>query len=241
MRNMGFVDIHSHILPGLDDGAESMTETLGMLRLASREGITHIIATPHYKAGRYPADAERLCAVLERVRRRAEEEEIPVALYAGNEIFYHSELEDRLDRGRLCTLNGTAYVLIEFSPLTEYVYLRNAAESLLGMGYLPVLAHVERCQCLYRDEECVAELRTLGCGIQVNTDSILCRNGWKTGIFVHRLLKNQLVDYLGTDAHNITDRRPVMAKCADLLHARYGSDYADRVLYGNAADNFGLR
>lgn len=231
---MGFVDMHSHVLPHLDDGAGNMETTLEMLRIAYREGITHIIATPHYKSGRFPADARRLQNTLHKVQLAAKEQKIPITLYAGNEIFYNSELEEKFQSGALCTMNGTQYVLVEFSPFEGYIYIRNAMEDILGMGYTPILAHVERYQCMGKDISCVEELRALGCEIQVNAGSVAGDNGLKMKSIVKKLLKAKLVDYIGTDAHNTAGRKPAMQKCAAYLYKKCERSYADALLYGNA-------
>ena len=231
---MGYVDIHSHILPHMDDGAKDMDDTVEMLRIAYHEGITHIIVTPHYKSGRFPADSERLHQKLQKVQQVAEEQNIPITLYAGNEIFYHSELEEKFQTGELCTLNNSSYVLIEFSPFDNYRYIRNAMEDVMGMGYIPILAHVERYQCMCKDSNSVVELKAMGCEIQVNAGSIVGDNGWRVRHFVHKLLKTGLVDFIGTDAHNTTGRKPAMQKCAACLYKKYDKAYADALLFENA-------
>lgn len=231
---MGYVDMHSHILPGLDDGAKNMDEAMQMLEIAYAEGITHIVATPHYKSGRFPADAEAEYKRLQQVQYMADERDISIFLYAGKEIFYHSELEEKFQSGRLSTMNGTKYVLIEFSPLENYIYMRNAMEDVLGLGYTPILAHVERYQCLCKDIKGVEELKALGCDIQVNASSVAGECGWRIKHFVHKLLKAGLVDYIGTDAHNTSGRKPAMQKCAAILYKKYEKNYVNALLYENA-------
>ncbi len=233
---MGYIDVHSHILPHMDDGARDMNETMKMLQIACEEGITHIIATPHYKSGRFPADSGRLWDTLLQVQKVAEEQNIPIRLYGGNEIYYHSELEEKLDTGALTTLNDTQYVLIEFSPLENYLYIRNAVEDILGMGYTPIVAHVERYQCMCKDTSCVAELKNMGCEMQVNAESVTGDAGWRIKSFVHKLLAKHLIDYIGTDAHNTSGRKPAMEKCAAILCRKYGKDLADALLFDNAAE-----
>lgn len=233
---MNYFDIHSHILPQMDDGAESMEEALKMLAIAFREGITHIIATPHYKSGRFSADSGKLQDALSQLQLAAREHDIPVTLYAGNEIYYNSELEGKLQSGALCTMNRTQYVLIEFSPFDGYIYIRNAVEDVLGMGYIPILAHVERYQCMCKDILCVEELKTMGCEIQVNAGSVTGDNGRKVKGFIKRLLKEELVDYIGTDSHNTGGRKPAMQKCAAYLYKKCERAYADALLYGNARE-----
>ena len=234
---MGYVDIHTHILPYLDDGSENMETTLEMLRIAQREGITHMIATPHYRAGYYRADSERLYESLFQVQQLAEANGILIELYAGNEIYYRKELDDKLYEGNLCTLNGTEYVLVEFPTAENFVYIRNAMDELFCMGYTPIIAHVERYQCLTKNVDNVRELKDMGCGIQVNAASVTGENGFKSKRFVHKLLKKQLVDYIGTDAHNTSGRKPAMKKCAKLLYKKYNHDYTDAVLFENAWKN----
>lgn len=231
---MGFVDIHSHILPGMDDGARDLEQSLQMLHMAWKEGISHIIATPHYKRGKFPAQRQTVLEQAERLREAARERGIPVHIYCGTEIFYHSELEERLDSRKLWTLNGSEYVLVEFLPLEEYFYIRNAVDNLLGMGYRPVLAHAERYQCFLKDTEKVEEIKGMGCRIQVNAGSVAGKSGHVAGRFVKGLIHKELVDYLGTDAHDLKKRRPAMNQCAAYLYKKCSREYADALLYGNA-------
>lgn len=231
---MGFVDIHSHILPGMDDGAGSLEESLKMLRIARAEGIADIIATPHYKSGRYRADSREISRAVEMLQKAAATEGIAVRIHPGTEIYYHSELEDKLTSGALHTLNHTDFLLTEFSPFDDYSYVRNGTEAILGMGYIPVLAHVERYQCLLQDAERVQELKDRGCYIQVNASSIAGEYGFAAKRFTRKLLKKQLIDFVGTDAHNTDKRRPAMKKCADILYRKCSREYADAVLFENA-------
>lgn len=218
--DMGYIDIHSHILPGVDDGAQDLAEALEMLRIAQGEGITDIILTPHYRSGRFKTDGRQMQKLLEELRRKAEAQKIAVRLYPGSEIYYHSELEEKLSTGEVSTMNGTEYLLVEFSPMDSYLYLRNAMEELLGMGYRPILAHAERYQCICSGTEYVKDLKKMGCDIQVNASSVIGEGGFRCKRFVHKILKEQLVDYIGTDAHGISGRKPEMKRCAEVLYKK---------------------
>lgn len=231
---MGFVDIHSHILPYMDDGAKNLEQSLQMLSMAWEEGISHMIATPHYKRGRYRAGRSEVLEQVKQLQEAAQEQNIPLRIYPGTEIFYHGDLEDRLDRGSLWTLNGTRYILVEFGPMEEYFYIRNAVDDILGMDYRPVLAHVERYRCFLKDAERVREISSMGCRVQVNAGSIVGQFGYSAGRFVRGLIQKGLVDYLGTDAHDLRKRRPAMKKCAAYLYEKYDREYADALLFGNA-------
>ena len=233
---MNYVDVHSHILPYMDDGSRDMEETLKMLRIAQSEGITDIIVTPHYKAGRFKGDSRQTAELIEEVYRMMDEEGIGINLYPGHEIFYRSELEDKLDSGELNTMNGSEYVLVEFSPMESFLYIRNAMEELFGIGYHPIIAHVERYECMPKHPEYVRELKKMGCQIQVNAASVTGEVGFGCKRFVHKLLKEGLVDYIGTDAHNADRRKSALKKCAQILYKKYDKDYADALLFGNAEE-----
>ena len=233
---MNYIDIHSHILPGMDDGAQDMGTALDMIRIAEREGISDIIVTPHYKSGHFRGDGRMMRKLMEELRDYMEEENILINLYPGNEIFYRSGLEEKLESGALSTMNGTEYVLVEFSPLESFLYIRNAVEELFSIGYTPIIAHIERYQCITKHPEYVKELKTMGCEIQVNASSVTGEAGFTCKRFVHKLLKAEMVDYIGTDAHNTEGRKPAMKKCAGILNKKYGKKYADALLFGNAAE-----
>ncbi len=231
-------DIHTHVLPAIDDGSKSMEETLAMLKIAAEEGITHMIATPHYKVGRGSADRETVRKLVDQVQAKLEEAGLNIRLYPGHEVFYNSELADRFNNGRISTLNDTKYVLVEFSPMDTYRYIRNGLDEVIGMGYKPIIAHVERYECMLKNPENVEGLRALGVGIQVNASSITGEVGWKVKKFVHGLLEDGLVDYVGTDAHSASDKRkPFIHKCVSALYKKYDSAYVDNVLYNNAEQN----
>ncbi len=235
---MYIADVHSHILPGIDDGSESMDETLRMLKTASDEGITHMIATPHYKVGRGSADSETVKQLVNKVQDKLKEAGLNIKIYPGNEVFYNSELAERFRTGRISTLNDTRYVLVEFSPMDTYRYIRNGLDDIIGMGYKPIIAHVERYESMVKEPKNVEALSSLGVGIQVNASSITGEVGRTVKKFVHGLLEDGLVDYIGTDAHSATDKRkPLINKCASVLYKKYDSDYVTDILYRNAEKN----
>lgn len=228
------MDIHTHILPGVDDGSPDMEETLRMLTVAVKEGITHMIATPHYKAGRHNASAETIYRLVSRVQDLADDNSLPIQIYSGNEVLFYSEVEDALAKHKICTLNETEYVLVEFSPKDSYTYIRNALDSILGMGYQPIIAHVERYECMVKHPEFAAEISQMGVKIQINASSYAGETGWRIKRFTHKLLKNRLVDYVGTDAHSSSGRSPTMQKCSKSLYKKFDEDYVNAILFQNA-------
>lgn len=231
---MNYIDIHSHVLPCMDDGADDVETALEMLRMAQAEGISDIIVTPHYTSGRFRADSRRLQEQLGKLREKVSEEGLLVNLYPGTEVYYRSGLEEKFEAGELCTMNSTEYVLVEFSPMEDYMRIRAAADDLFCMGLHPILAHAERYQCLCKSSRYLRELKNMGCEVQVNAGSVTGEAGFRIKRRVRRLLKEGLVDYIGTDAHGIGKRKPVIKKCAKILYRKYDKSYADAVLFQNA-------
>lgn len=230
-----YIDIHSHILPGVDDGAGSMEESIAMLRQAQKEGIGAVILTPHQKPERKCVSVRGIRENIVRLQREMERQHIQIALYPGSELLYHHGLRERLAEGSVCTLAGSRYVLVEFLPDENWQYIRDGLYDLACGGYRPVVAHVERCMQLAAEPEKVRELINMGCYIQMNAGSITGLSGLAMKRGARRLLKEELVHFVATDAHRETGKRSVqLKKCAAYLAKKYGQDHADRLLYRNA-------
>lgn len=229
------VDMHCHILPGVDDGSRSMVETLKMLKIASSEGITEMIVTPHYKEGHKNASPEEIETAIQNVTQTAQTLHLNISLYPGNEIYYFQGVEELLEEGKVCSMNNSGYVLVEFSPMETYPVIRNAMDSLASYGYTPILAHVERYDCLLNNMHNVERLKRMNVRIQVNASAVVGDDGYKVKQFTSKLLKSQIVDYVSTDAHRSEERTPSIQRCAAMLRRRYDADYVDKILWKNAA------
>lgn len=234
---MGCIDIHCHILPGVDDGSDSRETSMQMLRIAASEGITSMIATPHYQTRRFFTPADMIRAKLAELQREADAEQLGLTLYAGTEIYYREGVESELASGRLLTMNDTDRVLVEFSPMEDFRYIRDAMERLRGEGYVPILAHVERFACMMEDESRAGYLRRIGCEIQTNAGSVAGAFGLRVKGYLKHLLRAEQIDYIGTDAHNTAGRAPMIQKCKKRLERICSADYAEALLHGNAEEN----
>lgn len=230
----GIIDIHCHILPGVDDGSSDMDMTREMLRTAWNEGITAMIATPHYRRGYADTPASKLAQVYQQVVREAQQIHPDFRIYLGNELFSSYELPEQLENGQVLTMSNTRYVLVEFLPSVEYAQLSQAMRKLQMSGYRPILAHAERYGCLLKEPYLVEELTDMGFYIQVNAMSVTGENGHAVKKFVKKLLKYELIHFLGTDAHSMGRRRPAMQKCVAYIEKKCGEDYAARIARDNA-------
>lgn len=173
-------DIHSHILPCLDDGARSIEQSIAMFRIAAMEGIHTIIATPHCYGHKKDASFEEVSATVDKMRAELEKEGILIDLYAGNEIYYRQGVEEEIENGKIHTLAGSSYVLVEFHPQEDYAYIFRALNRLSSYGYCPILAHAERYENLYCKKGRVEELKK--CGVKIhNADLYSEQTGYGYG------------------------------------------------------------
>lgn len=231
---MSYIDIHSHILPGLDDGSRSMQQSLEMLRIAEKEGIDLIIATPHNMPGKGQPSLRRVRECAERLQYEAELEGIQVSVLTGTEYYFREEVLESLEDEKGITMNDSEFVLVEFEPMVEKIYFWNALREVLATGYRPIVAHAERYAKIMKDKPMLVDLKKMGALIQVNAASVIGGNGRVAKKDVKWMLKQGIVDFVATDAHSNGRRAPFMRKCARYLYKRYNTEYVDALLYGNA-------
>lgn len=228
-----YIDIHSHILPGIDDGSKNFSTSMKMLRTASQNGITEIIVTPHNKPARHNAGKAKMNSLITELKEQMEKEEILIKLHMGNELYYRSGLVEEIAEGKALTMAGSSYVLTEFGPMDDYDYIRNGIYNLTAGGYSPILAHVERYSKMNNRMDRVEDLIEMGCYIQVNADSVAGNMGFGAKHFTRKLLKEHLVHFVATDAHNADKRSPKLAECAAVIEKKYGEDYLKELFWEN--------
>jgi len=226
------IDIHSHLLYGVDDGAKSYEESISMLKHARAQGIYAMILTPHYRRGMFAYPNEKIEAHFRRLQEAANE--IGVRIYLGTEHHINSQVVEYIQNGRCRTLAGTHYVLAEYKPETEFSFIKTTLEELILEGYVPIVAHVERYDCMQQHPEWVEVLRRKGALIQVNANAVLGMDGRKVKQFTKRLLKNGSVDFVASDCHDLKKRSNNMGKCRDYLYKKYDTQYVDKILENNA-------
>jgi len=228
-----YIDIHSHILPGIDDGSKDFDTSMQMLRMAANDGITQIIVTPHNKPGRHNAGCQRIRRLAGELNSRMQDEGLEIKLFEGNELYYRSGLAQEITSGKALTMAGGSYVLVEFGPSDDYDYIRNGIYSLRAEGYRPVIAHVERYSRLSGRTDRIEDLSGMGCCIQVNAGSIMGDFGFGIKHFTRKLLREGLVHLVATDAHDTVRRVPKLSECAAYIERKYGEVYAKELFYEN--------
>lgn len=226
----GLTDMHCHIIPCVDDGASTMEEVRALLRMEYQEGVRRIILTPHYRKGMFEASAEEVKKQFKKVRRAAEQLNLDIDLYLGREFYADSHLSDRLKQEECLTLAGTKNILVEFSYGQTFQKIRSRVYELMAEGYIPVVAHIERYECLRANIELVEELVEMGAHMQVNASPIIGEDGLRQKRFCAKLMKRDLIYFVGTDAHDSKSRLPNLGKCAEYMERKMGTDYAKKIL-----------
>ena len=225
------VDIHCHYLYGVDDGPDVIEDTILMMEEASKQGITDIIMTPHYRRGMFYYHTEDVEKNFAAVRQLSSQ--YGVTVYLGCEYHVNSDIVANLDRHRVHTLGDSPYVLTEYKTDSEPSYIRAMSREVVSAGYIPIIAHVERYEKLYRDINIFAELRDLGAMIQVNADALLGHDGFSAKKFTRNLVKRRLVDFVASDAHDMKKRGIHMAEAYKLVSKKFGEEMAKRIFVHN--------
>ncbi|MDD7177866.1 MAG: CpsB/CapC family capsule biosynthesis tyrosine phosphatase [Lachnospiraceae bacterium] len=234
IEQKGYYDMHCHILPGVDDGSKSMEMSLKMLEMEYRQGVRHVLLTPHCFAGQ--TQPELLKVQFDELCEQAAEHFPKLQLYLGNELMYSDTIVEELAAGNAYTINQTNYVLVEFYTDISWKQLGNALRRIGSEGYRPILAHMERYECLMRHTERVDELISQGVVMQMNSDSV---NG---GLFdrqaaeCRKLVESGRIHLFGTDAHRMGWREPKLAEGVRTLHKKIKDE---KLLYRILMENPG--
>ena len=232
--NKGWIDIHAHILPGVDDGASDWEETGKMLRRAHEQGITHIIATPHYVSGQ---DTGRLLEMAKRLNETAHSISEDLTVSLGQEVQYFEDLPSFLEQGKVLTLSNSRYVLVEFLPGDGYTRLFRAVRRLVQSSWLPIIAHAERYDCL-REKGRTRELTRCGAYLQMNAGSLAGGLWDRRAAWCRKEILRGNIHFIATDMHGIAVRPPELGEAVSWMarQDRSGQDaagMAERLLRQN--------
>ncbi len=200
------IDIHSHIISGIDDGARSFEESIALLEKMQKMGIKAVIATPHYiTCSKYMENNEEKLQKLQNIKKVAMDQNISISLFLGNEVFIDGDILLLIEEGKVATLNGSRYILIELpvDQLTSDLY--NILFLLRSKGFVPIIAHPERYRYLQSEPEKIEKFLEMGCLFQGNVENVVAKYGKSAKKLFFYLLKNNKYHFLATDVHHQDD------------------------------------
>ena len=229
-----FADIHTHLLYGLDDGPKTKDEMWKLFELAYSGGTRFFCLTPHYHAGLYRYGMDVLTARFSELKREAEARFPDACLILGNELRYSPAAVDWLETGECLTMNHTGYVLVDFLEDEPRKRIEEAMYRLLNAGYRPILAHAERYEDFGKDWEAFAKLREQGVLIQLDASSLFGDWSKHAKQMGRALLKHDLVDLVGSDAHNTGSRPPDLGKAYEYVQKHFGAACAEAIFFRSA-------
>ena len=224
------IDIHSHILWGLDDGARTLDDSIAMARLAAQTGTTDIVATPHANTQFFfrPELIEEKLSEL-----RASVGGL-INIHSGCDFHLHyNNIQDALANRSKYTIGNKSYLLVEFSDMFVVRQIDEVFEKMLAVGMVPIITHPERNFALQQRPEDLSRWVQAGCLLQITAQSLLGRFGSKSNQFAELLLKRNLVQIVASDAHDCEDRPPRLDLAHSYVVKKYGSQLAERLFLEN--------
>lgn len=229
------IDIHTHILPGLDDGAADIYDSIEMAALAHEYGTKAIVATPHCNIpgiyGNY--FGKEYCRVFKETKEIIQREQPGLLLLAGMEVYTTEDVPELLTDGKIFPINRTRYVLMEFDFAEDPDFADRMLRRVREVRAIPVVAHAERYEFVQDAPEIVWNWKKIGCEIQVNKGSFLGRFGTRARKTAFELLNHNLVTAVASDAHSPVQRTTCMADAYKHLRKEYSREYLDALFHVN--------
>lgn len=226
------IDLHIHILPELDDGSQSLEESLEMARMAVDSGVTDMAVTPHSYADRH-FYKNIYDTVFTNFKNELKKNDINLNIYKGMEILAFPDMIDFLKSGDLKTINKTRYALVEFDFGEDAWMIKNYLNEMLKSGYIPIVAHLERYAAVQRNLKLAFDLNMMGCVLQINKGSLKGRFGKNAMKTVWKLLEYNLVHIMASDAHSCEYRTPYMLDAVEIISDRFSEELAELITEEN--------
>jgi protein-tyrosine phosphatase len=237
------IDLHCHLLPGIDDGPETLGQALELARAAVADGITHAVLTSHVHPGRYPNQRQNLEVAVESFRAELASENIALQVRAGGEARLCPELIDLLALKRvpfLGEVNGYKILLLEFPHQQIPVGSMRFVESMLRAKIRPLIAHPERNKAVMTNPEKITEFAEAGCWLQITAGSLVGRFGLPAQQAAFKIIEAGWNCVLATDAHNMENRPPLLSEGKAALSEHYGDAVAHSMVFEKPAKILGL-
>lgn len=214
------IDVHNHLIPGVDDGSRSVDESLLMIEQFIKTGYTGAIVTSHYDSGRYYVTGDMVREGISRLEQALKERRLDFTLYPGNEIQLDLKTKEDLKSDRMLSLNNSRYLLLEWPMFSKPHYAENLIYQLNLEGYIGVIAHPERYRYVREDPDFLLDFIKSGCLVQLNLRSL--SEPGSVGETAEELLERNMVHLVGTDAHQSKWRNPLLGDELSLLKKSVG-------------------
>lgn len=224
------IDLHCHILPGIDDGAPDLEVALAMARCAVDDGITVTACTPHIYPGLYENNRDSILAAIESFRQILASENIPLRLVEGADTHLAPNLVGQIKAGKVPTLNGSRYFLFEPPHHVEPPRIEDTVFSLLAAGYVPVITHPERLTWIEENYAVFGRMVQSGAWMQITAGSLTGRFGPRPKYWAERIMDEGMCHILATDSHHIKRRPPLLAEARDTAEKRLGRIEAEHLV-----------
>jgi len=225
------IDLHCHILPGIDDGAADLSVSLEMARMMVADGVTAVACTPHILPGLYHNSGPQIRDAAARLQAALDEAGVPLTLLTGADIHITPDLLAGLRSGHLLSLADTRYVLVEPPHHVAPARMEDLFFNLLAGGYVPVLTHPERLSWITSQYGLISRLVRSGVWMQVTAGSLAGAFGRNAQYWAERMLDEGKVHFLATDAHDTQRRPPDLARGYELARRRVGTQEAEHLVF----------
>lgn len=223
------IDVHSHILPTVDDGAEDMEEAIEMARIYVENGVEKVLATPHFIEGTNSSTKERNLIILDKLNEAICNNGINLKVYLGNEIYVTMDVLKYLKDGLISSLNSSRYLLLEFPMFDIPLYIEELIYELLLKGYIPIIAHPERNAKIIENPNILYNLITKGALAQLNLPSLEGKYGDEVKSTGEILVKHNMIHVVGTDAHSTHGRSSRVNNSIGILKRLVDPETFDRI------------
>ena len=225
------IDIHCHLIFGVDDGSRNLDESLKMVDMYLQSGFNGAILTSHYYRNKFIVDKSMVNAGLEKLREELDNRGIDFSIYPGNEVMVDDKILKDYDNDKISTLNNSRYILIEFPMLSKPLFAKDLIYGLQLRGLMPILAHPERYSYVQEDENFLLDFIKSGVLMQMNMESISC--GGDIEKTVKKLLARNMIHIIGTDSHRSDWRNPILNNEVKILKDLLGEDRFDLLACAN--------
>lgn len=232
------IDIHSHIVFDVDDGPDTLEESLALIKESYSQGVRTIVSTSHRRKGMFETSEEKIFANFSIVKEEVEKIYDDLTLCFGGELYYSNDIPEKLSKNQVPRMNGTRFALVEFSMTTPWKEIHTGLSQVLMQGVTPIVAHIERYNALEFNKERVKELIDMGCYTQINSSHVLKPKlfGDKYKVFKKRaryFLEENLVHCVASDMHNTGERKPYMKEAYQIIFKDFGKKRAHDLFKDN--------